>query len=159
MPINEETNTEIDLLMVHEKGIFVFESKNYIGEIEGEAHAQYWTKSFSSSYNQRFYNPIKQNETHIRALKNIIGHYEVYNIVVFGREASIHNIETMPASDVYVCKITQLGFLFDLLESLPKQITIEFVRQELENVEPSNWLMQQQHIERIQSRYGNKAIS
>ena len=30
-------STEIDLLMIHEKGIFVFESKNYSGCIFGKA--------------------------------------------------------------------------------------------------------------------------
>lgn len=158
LPIDAEKNTEIDLLMVHEKGIFVFESKNYAGVIEGASHDHFWTKSFSATYNQRFYNPIKQNDTHIRALKNIIGPYEVFNIVVFGREASL-KVESMPTPDVYVCKITQLEFLYDLLGILPKQISLEIIRDELVQIEPVDWEMKQQHIERLQSRYGHKAIS
>jgi len=158
LPITEDQNTEIDILMVHEKGIFVFESKNYAGVIEGEAHAHYWTKSFSSTFNQRFYNPIKQNDTHIRALKNLIGHYEVNNIIVFGREATL-NVDPIPATDVYVCKVTQLSFLYDLLENLPKQISLDLIKSELDLVDPANWAMKQQHIEKLQARYGHKAIS
>ena len=38
--------SEIDLLMLHEKGIFVFESKNYSGWIFGNETDLNWTQSF-----------------------------------------------------------------------------------------------------------------
>lgn len=60
--------TEIDVLMVHEKGIFVFESKNYSGWIFGNATAQKWTQSLPNKEKHQFYNPIKQNVSHISAL-------------------------------------------------------------------------------------------
>ncbi len=60
--------TEIDVMMVHEKGIFVFESKNYSGWIFGSADAQKWTQSLPNREKHQFYNPIKQNASHIAAL-------------------------------------------------------------------------------------------
>lgn len=60
--------SEIDLVMVHEKGIFVFESKNYSGWIFGSADQPYWTQSLQNGDKNRFYNPILQNKTHIKAL-------------------------------------------------------------------------------------------
>ena len=40
--------SEIDLLMIHEKGIFVFESKNYSGWIFGSADQLNWTQSLQN---------------------------------------------------------------------------------------------------------------
>ena len=62
---------EIDILMLHEKGIFVFESKNYSGWIFGTLNQQHWTQTFKSGQKFQFYNPIKQNNTHIKALSTL----------------------------------------------------------------------------------------
>ena len=40
-----DTTSEIDLLLLHEKGIFVLESKNYSGWIFGDTDQVYWTQS------------------------------------------------------------------------------------------------------------------
>ena len=65
--------TEIDLLMLHEKGLFVFESKNYSGWIFGDADQLNWTQSLQNGEKHRFYNPIRQNQTHIKALSEYLG--------------------------------------------------------------------------------------
>ena len=64
---------EIDVLMLHEKGIFIFESKNYSGWIFGSADQVKWTASLNRSEKNRFYNPIKQNRTHVGALSRYLG--------------------------------------------------------------------------------------
>ena len=46
--------TEIDLLMIHEKGIFVFESKNYSGWIFGSADQLNWTQSLQNGDKNKF---------------------------------------------------------------------------------------------------------
>ena len=60
--------SEIDLLLVHERGIYVFESKNYSGWIFGSIDNKYWTQSLNRNKKNRFYNPVLQNRTHIKAL-------------------------------------------------------------------------------------------
>lgn len=65
--------SEIDLLMVHEKGIFVCESKNYSGWIFGNESQQNWTVSLKGGRKEHFYNPIKQNRAHVRALMAYLG--------------------------------------------------------------------------------------
>lgn len=67
IPVEGKT-TEIDLLMIHEKGIFVFESKNYSGWIFGSADQLKWTQSLENGKKFQFYNPIRQNRNHIKAL-------------------------------------------------------------------------------------------
>ena len=58
---NGET-TEIDVLMICSKGIFVFESKNYNGWIFGSESQKYWYQTFPAgrgrSHKEHFYNPI-----------------------------------------------------------------------------------------------------
>lgn len=65
-------STEIDLLMIHEKGIFVFESKNYSGWIFGKANDRNWVQRMANGSKHVFYNPIKQNNTHIMALADYL---------------------------------------------------------------------------------------
>lgn len=71
VPTKEKTS-EIDLLMIHEKGIFVFESKNYSGWIFGSAEQLNWTQSLQNGEKNKFYNPIRQNRTHIKALAEFL---------------------------------------------------------------------------------------
>ena len=60
--------SEIDIVMLHAKGILVFESKNYSGWIFGSKDQQNWTVTFKGGARQRFYNPLKQNRSHVKAL-------------------------------------------------------------------------------------------
>lgn len=64
--------TEIDLVMIHEKGIIVIENKNYKGYIYGDEDDLYWTQVFGKRGKRSFYNPVKQNQGHIRHLKNLL---------------------------------------------------------------------------------------
>ncbi len=63
---------EIDLVLLTEKFIFVYESKNYSGWIFGSAENKYWTQMINKNTKNRFYNPILQNETHIKALSKLL---------------------------------------------------------------------------------------
>lgn len=75
--------TEIDLLLIHETGLYVFEMKHYKGTIYGKPHEQYWTQYFRTAPNQRFRSPIAQNQYHINALQKIAPHIPVHSFVVF----------------------------------------------------------------------------
>lgn len=65
--------SEIDLVMIHEKGIFVFESKNYSGWIFGAEEQIHWTQCLRNGEKFPFYNPVRQNRSHIRALARYLG--------------------------------------------------------------------------------------
>lgn len=75
--------TEIDLLLIHESGLYVFEMKHYKGTIYGKPHEQYWTQYFRTAPNQRFRSPIAQNQYHINALSKIAPNIPVHSFVVF----------------------------------------------------------------------------
>lgn len=50
--------SELDVLMLHERGVFVFESKNYSGWIFGSEDQRMWTQSLNRATKNRFFNPI-----------------------------------------------------------------------------------------------------
>ncbi|MDD6236536.1 MAG: nuclease-related domain-containing protein [Clostridiales bacterium] len=78
IPKDDKGNTtEIDTILIDVTGIFVIESKNYSGWIFGNEHADKWVQSIynkASHYNEKyyFYNPIKQNQSHINALSSLL---------------------------------------------------------------------------------------
>ena len=73
LPKGDGTTTEIDLIMISDTGIYVFESKNYSGWIFGDEDSRNWTQSLKGGKKYRFYNPIWQNKKHISHLKNHLG--------------------------------------------------------------------------------------
>ena len=72
LPTSYGKATEIDVILLTEKYIFVYESKNYSGWIFGSAKQKYWTQCLTNKEHNRFYNPIMQNETHIKALCKLL---------------------------------------------------------------------------------------
>lgn len=96
--------TQIDCLAINHKGIFVFESKDYTGYIFGRGGDHYWTQVTQyGKAKHRFYNPILQNQTHVRALKQIIGEkYPIYSVTVFGPDATLKDISGLPEHNFVV---------------------------------------------------------
>ena len=98
LPKGNGETAEVDLIFLHESGIYVFESKNYSGWIFGSENQKYWTQSFSDgkggSQKYKFYNPIWQNDTHIKALQWVLGdtRVNIYSYIVFGDECRLMDI-------------------------------------------------------------------
>jgi hypothetical protein len=103
---NNNEYSEIDLVMIHPSGIFVFESKNYSGWIYGNDKQKEWTQTFKTGRKERFYNPVFQNATHIRALSNYLRDYPdipYYSFVVFGGDCELKKL-TITSNSVHVVK-------------------------------------------------------
>jgi len=101
IPKGEYKTTEIDVLLICSKGLFVFESKNYSGWIFGNETQKDWTQIiYDDKYH--FYNPIMQNALHIKHLKNLIGeNIPMHSIIVFSDKCTLKNI-TIKSNDVSV---------------------------------------------------------
>ena len=98
------STTQIDHIVIAMSGIFVIETKNYSGKVYGSENSDYWKEYFnwfsrvwykyghhSESYS--FYNPIKQNQGHINALRKLLSSYEnlpFFSIIVFSNDAELH---------------------------------------------------------------------
>ena len=117
VPRNDGSSSEVDVIFVCVKGIFVFESKNYVGYIFGNDQYRNWTVSlyagknlvgFKTTEKHNFYNPVWQNRTHIRALQSIIKTTAPFiSIIVFSNRSELKNI-TYDASKVTILKSNQL---------------------------------------------------
>lgn len=117
---NEET-TEIDVILLHESGIYVFESKNYSGWIFGNETQKYWTQTLPSgkgkSQKVKFFNPIMQNNLHIRWLKKLTDDETLpfYSYIVFSDRCELKNID-LSSDDKHVIK------RYDILSEVNKNV-------------------------------------
>lgn len=104
VPKDDGTTSEIDVVYITQKGIFVFESKNYSGWIFGDENGMYWTVSLPNSQKNRFYNPIKQNRTHLKWLGQYVGEgVPLFSIIVFSERCELKQV-TVESSDIKVIK-------------------------------------------------------
>ena len=73
--------TELDYVVIHKNGVFIFEVKNYSGELEGNEDDEYWNKYKISSGNNEYVkevrNPIKQLKREIYLLKEYLKYYGI----------------------------------------------------------------------------------
>lgn len=76
---------QIDHVLISTKGIFSIETKNYSGRIYGNDNNREWTQVLNyGRVKNKFYSPVKQNETHIYSMKEIIKeNVNINNIVIF----------------------------------------------------------------------------
>ena len=59
-------STQIDHIVVNKNGVFVIETKNYAGIIYGDEKDHKWLQvPAGGNVENEFYNPVKQNRTHI----------------------------------------------------------------------------------------------
>lgn len=108
---DSRSSSQIDNLLLTQKALYVIEAKNYGGMIFGSEENMNWTVTVKHVNNKtsksgkvykkthiskhQFYNPIKQNKTHINKINNLITSvkgFPIYNIVVFGNRAILKDV-------------------------------------------------------------------
>lgn len=98
LPKDNGETTEIDVVLLHESGIYVFESKNYSGWIFGTETQPYWTQTLSNgkgpAHKTRFFNPIMQNKVHLKWLQNFLADdtLPLYSYIVFSDRCTLKDI-------------------------------------------------------------------
>ncbi len=80
-----DTSMQVDHIVINQNGVHVIETKNYSGLICGRDEDYQWTQILKGGRTRNtFYNPVLQNETHIRHLASILGREGIfYNMIVF----------------------------------------------------------------------------
>lgn len=71
IPTKDGKTTEIDFLAISKKGIFVFECKNYAGNIYGDMKRKQWIQ-YLGNKKSYFYNPFLQNRGHVKHLREYL---------------------------------------------------------------------------------------
>lgn len=149
--------TEIDVLMIHEKGIFVFESKNYSGWIFGSADQLNWTQSLQNGQKNKFYNPIRQNRTHIKALAEFLEKpvSEFVSYIVFSERCTLKKVPEDTADIIIVRRPNMLKKLRSTLKFAPTKYThdeIQAIAEKLRPLTDKDAAEKQQHIENLQTK-------
>jgi hypothetical protein len=102
IPRSENRTTEIDVILFHSSGVYIFESKNYKGWIFGTEAHRVWTQCIKASndtraHKYRFLNPIMQNKLHVACLKRLLTEEQaalpIHSIVLFGDRCKLKNIK------------------------------------------------------------------
>lgn len=99
LPKRSGETTEVDVIMLHTSGIYVFESKNYSGRIFGREEERTWVqclrKGQGSVLKEHFLNPLLQNQTHVAQVRRLLGLREqvpVYSLAVFSDRCTVKKI-------------------------------------------------------------------
>lgn len=157
VPYGNQT-TEIDVVMIHETGIYVIESKNYSGWIFGNENQKQWTQMLNSYTKKRFYNPVWQNRTHIRALSNYtnIDKSKIKSYIVFSDRCELKAVPPNTSE----CIITKIDlFLYAIYNDInnrKKIFTVEEVNQIEKKLKPITNVSQEVKNKHIQDIEKNK---
>jgi hypothetical protein len=134
LPIKDGKTTEIDLVMIHPTGIYVFESKNYSGKIYGNEAERYWTQYLNEGTVNKLYNPIWQNRGHLTALSYALGRdYDDYlfSYIVFSEHCELST--SIKAEQGAV--VLKRDLLVSRLRHDMAQRKIEFMQDEIDELE------------------------
>lgn len=162
---NEET-TEIDVLLICSKGLFVFESKNYSGWIFGNEFEKTWTQTLPqgrSSHKEHFYNPIWQNQAHMKHLKNLLGdQIPMRSVIVFSERCTLKNVN-IQAIDIHVINRYDIKDLFSALcgEDIPDSLSEAEIGDIYNKLYPYTQVgdaIKEQHIANIEKNHGLSEI-
>ena len=150
----KDATTELDIVMVHETGIFVFESKNYRGWIYGSMGDLNWTQMFPNRRTRPFYNPVRQNRNHIKALSQYLDIPSRFfrSCIVFSDECELRKVPETSALTLITQTSDLEERLQDKISSLPLAFHPEEIRVISERLLPltdADSSVKEKHIERI----------
>ncbi len=115
-----EQYAQIDLVIATTEGIIVIEVKDYSGWIYGNGYATNWTKVLAYGKKKyRFYNPIKQNNSHIRSIRGQLPQLKnipFFSVIVFYGECELKEITYVPQGTF----IVKSHRIFDVLKHIKK---------------------------------------
>ncbi len=142
IPGTKTAKTELDLVLIHETGLYVFEVKHYKGTIYGKDTDHTWTQYFRTVNNETFYNPILQNEGHIKALREMIPNAPVVSFVVFTNPEVDLRVENNNDS-VIICRLDQmLSKLKSVINARTQYFNMELIDKFFQKLRPYSPIME-----------------
>ena len=149
--------TEIDIIQVTRKGIFVVECKYRTDEVSGSAIEHSWDITRNGKKIAAMYNPIKQNANHIRTLESYLKKEgieapTVYNVVVIvAKELSIKELDQIDTDTVLVQGLSDLKKLDSLPDELSDKQVLE-LQAVIERKESTEY-QRRKHVEYVKKQY------
>lgn len=163
LPRENGKTTEIDVILLHNSGIYVFESKNYSGWIFGTESQRTWTQTLPNGRNSRkehFYNPIMQNMGHIKWIKNYIGdNYPIYSIITFSDRCKLQKIQLTSGLHTVINRREVLSTVLSKSGNVGNCLNandIQIIYEKLYPLTQVNDAVKLQHVDDILYRYHTK---
>lgn len=138
--------SQIDLVMIGEKGIYVIEVKSFNGKVYGDGKKKTWYY-YIGEKKYDIYSPLLQNKKHIQYLKTFLtefGDIPFFSVVLLiGADFKVNNINANPDSiDTVVCN--SLPALTDSIQLLAQDKPITLT--ETKKQEIFKFIQSNQHI-------------
>jgi Membrane protein involved in colicin uptake len=119
-------SNELDNLIIGSNGVFIVETKNYVGTVYGNVNDQKWTQERSGRKTKEFYNPIMQVNQHGRRVEEFLRKLG-YNInpttMVYFVNPNIElNINGVSNTEVF--KYKDLDMMINKIEYFKGNITL-----------------------------------
>lgn len=157
LPKDNGETSELDVIFITQKGIFIFESKNYSGWIFGDEKSKNWTMMLPNKQKSQFYNPILQNKTHLKWMKAYVGsEIPLFSIVVFSERCELKKIN-IESKDIHVVKRDRTyATVRDIWDANPDVISenqINNLYARLETLTHVDKATKVAHVENIEKKY------
>ncbi len=163
---NNSEFSQIDIVVMTEVGIIVFEVKDYKGWIYGSGNQSQWTQVLAfGKQKYRFYNPIMQNNKHIGELRRKLkpfANVPFYSIVLFYGDCVLKDINFIPKG-TFLAKSKRVKDVMKLIlkenepvEYANKNEIVEVLKEAVENGDHKE--NQIRHLENIKDMIGKERI-
>ena len=154
LEITPGKTSQVDHVVINPNGIFVIETKNYSGRIYGNESQLNWTQVLNyGRVKNHFYSPVRQNQTHVYAIREILKQdVPIYSVVVFVKG----NIKYISSPNVYTIR----GLLQKIKEPSEKIISLEqmnMIYDKLSKHNRRNTISNAEHIGNIEIMKNNIA--
>ncbi len=161
VPKNNGETTELDLVMLHESGIYVFESKNYSGWIFGTETQMKWTQTLPAGRNvhkEYFMNPIIQNKMHIKWLRFFLNEefIPIYSYIVFGNRCELKEMKVTSSDYHVVNQYELLEEIYDSDEIQKHRLSVQQIDHYFQELYPYTQLNEEEkmeHVKKLQEKY------
>lgn len=157
LPTSDGGTSEIDVLFITQKGIFVFESKNYSGWIFGDEKSRNWTAMLPNRVKNQFYNPIMQNRTHLKWLANYVGDdVPLFSIIVFSERCELKKVTVYSENIRVIKRDSTYATVLELWEQNPDCLEpdhIEELYQSLKRLTNVDEAVKAAHVANIKNRF------
>ncbi|MDY4884997.1 MAG: nuclease-related domain-containing protein [Alphaproteobacteria bacterium] len=161
---NDGKFSQIDLVVATRVGIIVFEVKDFSGWIYGKGNQTKWTQVLAyGNEKYRFYNPIMQNNTHIKQLRQKLKeNVPFYSVIVFYGNSELQDISFIPRGTFVTKWYRVVDVVNTIVQENPlanykdKHRVVEILKEAVVNgnkLETEN-----QHIENIKDMLGTDRI-
>lgn len=166
----KEKSTQIDIVVATKVGLIVFEVKDYSGWIFGKGKQNKWVQVLSYGYRYRrskkypFYNPVLQNESHIKALQRQSKQFKnlpFYSVIIFAGDCELRDVSFIPkgtfvAKDYRLNEVLNTIFENEDAEYTDKREVMRILKSAVEN--GNNADAQTEHVENIKDMLGKDRV-